>query len=62
MRWERRPSCQHQIGVSDFIPALETTYSDPVFGEADPFFGGQVARKVYADVVKQIEANMKLAT
>jgi lactose/L-arabinose transport system substrate-binding protein len=42
------------FGISDFIPSLETTYSDAVFNEPDPFFGGQVARKVYADVVKQI--------
>jgi lactose/L-arabinose transport system substrate-binding protein len=43
-----------QFAYSDFLPALETTYTDPLFTEPDSFFKGQVARKVYLDVAKQI--------
>ena len=47
------------FAFSDFIPSLETTYGAPIFKEADPFFGGQVAREIYADVVKKVpEANV----
>lgn len=42
------------FAYSDFIPSLETTYGDALFIEPDSFFGGQVARKTYADVVKQV--------
>ena len=42
------------FALSDFIPSLETTYDDALFTEPDQFFGGQVARKTYADVVKQV--------
>jgi ABC-type glycerol-3-phosphate transport system substrate-binding protein len=42
------------FALSDFIPSLETTYSNPLFIEPDSFFGGQVTRKVYTDVVQQI--------
>lgn len=40
--------------ISGFIPALETTYDDPLFQEGDPYFAGQVARQLYADVLKEI--------
>jgi ABC-type glycerol-3-phosphate transport system substrate-binding protein len=43
-----------QFAYSDFLPALETTYTDPLFTEPDSFFKGEVARKVYLDVAKQI--------
>jgi lactose/L-arabinose transport system substrate-binding protein len=42
------------FAYSDFIPSLETTYDDALFIEPDSYFGGEVARKVYADVVKTI--------
>src|SRR5581483_3289893 len=42
------------FAYSDFIPSLETTYTNPLFIEPDSFFGGQVARKTYVDVVKEI--------
>jgi lactose/L-arabinose transport system substrate-binding protein len=42
------------FAYSDFIPSLETTYTDALFIEPDAFFNGQVARKVYVDVVKTI--------
>jgi ABC-type glycerol-3-phosphate transport system substrate-binding protein len=40
--------------ISGFIPALETTYDDPIFDEPDDFFGGQVARQLYAEVLQDI--------
>jgi lactose/L-arabinose transport system substrate-binding protein len=43
-----------QFAYSDFLPALETTYNDALFIEPDSFFKGQVTRKVYLDVAKQI--------
>ncbi|MBI3961207.1 MAG: sugar ABC transporter substrate-binding protein [Deinococcus sp.] len=50
----RNESQLKMFAYSDFLPSLETTYSDPLFYEADPFFGGQPARLVYAQVVQQI--------
>jgi lactose/L-arabinose transport system substrate-binding protein len=38
----------------DFLPSLETTYDDALLTEPDSFFGGEVARKIYLDVAKQI--------
>jgi lactose/L-arabinose transport system substrate-binding protein len=50
-----RPESQLKLfSISGFIPALETTYSDPIFQEPDPFFDGQATREVYLDVVKTI--------
>ncbi len=50
-----RPESQLKLfKTSGFIPALETTYSDPLFDEGDPFFANQVARRLYADVVAEI--------
>lgn len=42
------------FAYGDFFPALETAYDDPLYIEPDSFFGGQVTRKVYVDVVKEI--------
>jgi lactose/L-arabinose transport system substrate-binding protein len=50
----RRDSQLKMFAFSDFIPSLETTYDDALFIEPDSYFGGQVARKVYAEVVKII--------
>lgn len=50
----RRDSQLKMFAYSDFIPSLETTYDDALFIEPDSYFGGEVARKVYADVVKII--------
>jgi ABC-type glycerol-3-phosphate transport system substrate-binding protein len=50
----REQSQLKMFAYSDFIPSLETTYDDALFIEPDSFFGGQVARKVYAEVVKEI--------
>ena len=38
----------------DIFPSLETTYDDPFFGEPDPYFGGDEARALFAEVVKEI--------
>ena len=50
----RRESQIKLFAISGFIPALETTYDDPVFQEPDPFFAGQATRLTYLDVVKTI--------
>ncbi len=43
-----------QFAYNDFLPALEATYTDPIFDEPDPFFGDQTPRQIYLDVAKQI--------
>jgi lactose/L-arabinose transport system substrate-binding protein len=46
----------------DIFPSLETTYSDPFFSEPDPYFGGDEARTLFAEVVAEIpEAGMYTA-
>jgi lactose/L-arabinose transport system substrate-binding protein len=40
--------------ISGFIPALETTYDDPIFDEGDDFFAGQLTRQLYAEVLPDI--------
>ena len=40
--------------ISGFIPALETTYDDPIFDEGDDFFAGQLTRQLYAEVLTDI--------
>lgn len=40
--------------ISGFIPALETTYDAPIFDEGDDFFGGQLTRQLYAEVLFDI--------
>ncbi|MDQ3513124.1 MAG: sugar ABC transporter substrate-binding protein [Chloroflexota bacterium] len=40
----------------DLFPSLETTYTDPIFEEPDPYFGDQATRKVFAEAVTQIPA------
>ena len=43
-----------QFAYNDFLPALESTYSDPIFNEPDPFFGDQTPRQIYLDVAGKI--------
>ncbi len=43
-----------QFAYSDFLPALETTYHDPLFIEPDSFFASQPARKIYLEVAQNI--------
>jgi lactose/L-arabinose transport system substrate-binding protein len=50
----REQSQLKMFAYSDFIPSLETTYNDALFIEPDAFFNGQVARKTYAEVVKEV--------
>ncbi len=52
----RRESQLKLFEISGFIPALETTYDDPLFQEPDPFFAGQATRLIYAEVVTEIPA------
>ena len=44
---------QH-FAYSDYFPALESTYDDPLFGEPDPYFGDQVTRALFAEVAQEI--------
>jgi ABC-type glycerol-3-phosphate transport system substrate-binding protein len=43
-----------QFVFFDYFPANKATYADPVFQEADPYFGGQMTRAFFADVAKNI--------
>ena len=43
-----------QFVYSDYFPANAATYGDPVFLEADPYFGDQVTRTFFADVAKNV--------
>jgi len=38
----------------DIFPSLEPTYEDPFFSEADPYFGGDKARELFAETVAEI--------
>jgi lactose/L-arabinose transport system substrate-binding protein len=38
----------------DIFPSLETTYDDAFFEQPDPYFGGDQARALFAEVVKEI--------
>jgi lactose/L-arabinose transport system substrate-binding protein len=38
----------------DIFPSLETTYEDAFFQEPDPYFGGDTARALFADIVDEI--------
>jgi lactose/L-arabinose transport system substrate-binding protein len=45
-----------QFAYSDYFPAVESTYDDPLFLEPDPYFGDQVTRVVYAEVAQEMPA------
>jgi lactose/L-arabinose transport system substrate-binding protein len=52
-----RPESQVKIfSATDIFPALTTTYNDPVFTEADEYFGGQKVREVYTNIASTIPA------
>jgi lactose/L-arabinose transport system substrate-binding protein len=40
--------------ASDFFPALEPTYEDPAFHEPDEYFGGDMVRELFTEVVAEI--------
>jgi ABC-type glycerol-3-phosphate transport system substrate-binding protein len=48
----QEPNVLKSFAYSDFMPALETVYTDPIFDEADPFYGGQKTRQVYLETAK----------
>ncbi len=50
----REDNVLRSFAYSDFMPALETTYTNPIFAEVDPFFGGQFARQIYLETAKII--------
>lgn len=39
---------------SDFYPGLQTTYNDPAFQQADPYYAGQKVRAFFSEVAKEI--------
>jgi multiple sugar transport system substrate-binding protein/lactose/L-arabinose transport system substrate-binding protein len=47
------------FAYSDYFPALESIYEDPMFAETDPYFGDQPVRQVYAESASNIpDANL----
>lgn len=40
----------------DTFPALMTTWDDPIFHEADPFFGGQKTKEIWIEAAKRVPA------
>ena len=50
-----RPESQLAMFKSnDLFPSLESTYSDPIFSEAEEYFGGQKYRQVFSEAVKTV--------
>lgn len=43
-----------QYEYSDYFPTLLSTYTDPLFSEPDPYFGGQVTRLLFADIAQKV--------
>ena len=48
------PDTGNRFAAGDIFPSLEEAYSDALYIEPETFFGGQVTRKLYVDMVKQI--------
>ena len=40
--------------ASDIFPSLETVYADPYFSEPDPYYGGQMVRELFTEIVQEI--------
>jgi ABC-type glycerol-3-phosphate transport system substrate-binding protein len=50
-----RPENQIKIfEYSDYFPAYEATYDDPLFMQPDEYFAGEATRSLYAEVAKEI--------
>lgn len=50
-----RPESQLKMYKTlDLFPALETTYTDALFKEPDPYFGNQNVRQLFVQVVKNV--------
>ena len=50
-----RAESQNKIfAQADIFPAFEPAYDDPIYSEPDPFFGDQLTRQTYVEVVKII--------
>jgi len=50
----RERSANKFFAAGDIFPSFEPAYNDPLYIEPDTFFGGQVTRKMYTDVVPKI--------
>jgi lactose/L-arabinose transport system substrate-binding protein len=50
----RKESQNKIFAYGDIFPSFEPAYEDALYIEPDSFFGGQMTRKVYVDMVKQI--------
>jgi ABC-type glycerol-3-phosphate transport system substrate-binding protein len=42
------------FGISDIFPGLKTTYTNDLYKQPDPFYGGELTRQLYVDVANQI--------
>ncbi len=40
--------------ASDTFPSLETAYEHPYFAEPDPYYGGQMVRELFTEIVQEI--------
>ena len=40
--------------ASDIFPSLETVYADPYFAEPDPYYGGDMVRELFTQIVQEI--------
>src|SRR5205085_4265121 len=50
----REDNVLKSFAYTDFMPSLETTFTDPIFDQPDPYFAGQKARQVYLEVAKVV--------
>ncbi len=50
----RTASQLEMFKASDIFPSLETVYSDPYFFEPDPYYGGQLVRLLFTEIVQEI--------
>lgn len=50
----RKESQNKIFAYGDIFPSFEPAYEDALYIEPDSFFGGQMTRQVYVDMVKQI--------
>jgi ABC-type glycerol-3-phosphate transport system substrate-binding protein len=50
----RDDSQLRMFAYTDFLPSLETTYTDALFYEPDTFFGSEMTRQLYLKVAKEI--------
>ncbi len=45
-----RDACSAVLKASDFLPSYKPVWTDPIYDQADPFFGGQKTRRLWLDI------------